>query len=845
MQDNYQLCLDLLLCDSEEKIISLLQEKGYWDKPELWCYYGGVENNWGQSGNQQRLAEAALVEKIVNSVDARLINECRMRGIDPTGPDAPQSIREAVAKFFEDNPDERITTGGLIENWGDPKIRQIAEGITFCVTGVRPEQLNITIADCGEGQAPDRLPDTILSLSKSNKMYIPFVQGQFNQGGSGALRFCGENSLQLVISKRNPVFLKESNKARDHEWGFTIVRRERPSGGRKNSMYTYLAPVDVDSNNNARKGRVLSFAAERFPIFPNDDGPYAREATYGTAVKMFSYRFRGDKSNILRGTSLRSRLDLLLPEIALPVRLYEYRKDKKGAFLDVGSRRTTLSGLRRRLLDNQNVENGFPVFMPLYCKGEKLTVRIFAFKPEGASRGLNEKGQTGKPKRLGGLRGYRKNEGVVFVRNGQTQDSLTKDFFRRDAVKMKSLVDELLIFVECDELSDIVREDLFMPSRDRSVENDFRESLISTLEKIIRDCQELRELRNQRQQERMNERLKDEKPFADILQSLIKNSPNLKTLLQLGQRISTPFNTKPVDSDPKVEFKGEFYPTFFKIKGVEYRTTFKRDCAINQRIRLTFETDARDDYFIRPAERGAFKPTWNTEGGNKRQPSLDGPRLKNGIATVRLDMPDDVAVGDEIEFIAEVSDALRTFENRIVVNVKPKTKPHQPGPPKPPGPPSPDDGQRRERPLSLSTPKIERIYREEWENHSFDGFTAMKAEHLAYSEDEKTELYVFKVNMDNIPLKNEAKQKRLDDNEYNLLREQFVYTNVLIGLSLLLDEKQNKPRQESEEESIQENVEDRIDRTCRALAPFLPAIISLGTGDLEISDQFEDLEEAV
>src|SRR3546814_8640188 len=54
----------------------------------------------------------------------------------------------------------------------------------------------------------DRLPDTILSLSKSNKQYIAFVQGQFNQGGTGALRFCGKNNLQLVISRRNPAFLR-------------------------------------------------------------------------------------------------------------------------------------------------------------------------------------------------------------------------------------------------------------------------------------------------------------------------------------------------------------------------------------------------------------------------------------------------------------------------------------------------------------------------------------------------------------------------------------------------------------------------------------------------------------
>ena len=93
------------------------------------------------------------------------------------------------------------------------KTREIAEGITLTATGVRPEQLNITISDCGEGQTPDKLPDTILSLNRSNKQNIAFVQGQFNQGGTGALRFCGQENPQLVISRRNPALLYEGARA--------------------------------------------------------------------------------------------------------------------------------------------------------------------------------------------------------------------------------------------------------------------------------------------------------------------------------------------------------------------------------------------------------------------------------------------------------------------------------------------------------------------------------------------------------------------------------------------------------------------------------------------------------
>ena len=64
------------------------------------------------------------------------------------------------------------------------------------------------------------------------------------------------------------------------------------------------------------------------------------DADYGTAIKMYDYKFIGERSNILRGKSLLSRLNLLLPEIALPVRFYRISHEQKWeAYLgDQGSR---------------------------------------------------------------------------------------------------------------------------------------------------------------------------------------------------------------------------------------------------------------------------------------------------------------------------------------------------------------------------------------------------------------------------------------------------------------------------------------------------------------------------
>ena len=844
MLDSKSLCMALLKADNEKTVIELLREAGYWDRPELWRHYGDVENNWAQSGNQQSLAEAALAEKLVNSVDARLIDECRMKGIDPRANEAPSSIRAAVARFFENTRGDKTATGGFIQDWGETKTREIAEQITLCATGVRPAELNITIADCGEGQTASSLPDTILSLNKSNKMYIPFVQGQFNQGGTGALRFCGTDNLQLVISRRNPSLLDEGASAADHEWCFTVVRRERPEGGRKNSMYTFLAPVGIGQGAEDRMGSVLSFPADSFGIFPDDYGPYERRTTYGTAIKMFDYKFIGERSNILRGKSLLSRLDLLLPQIALPVRFYEYRKDQRGAYLPVGSRRTTMSGLLRRINDSENVEQGFPVSIPLQPEGEKLIARIFAFVPEGTSRNGAEDGENNNAKKLGGARGYRKNEGVLFLRGGQTQGALPKDFFRRDAVKMKPLADDLLVFVECDELCDSVREDLFMPSRDRLVENEFKRSLVDALEKTVRECQELRDLRNHRQQERMSARLKDEQPLADVLQSLIKSSPNLVTLLQLGQRIPAPFNTQSTASDKKTEFKGVVYPSFFKTKGVEYGTPAKLARPINHRVRLTFETDARDDYFTRFAERGSFDLTWLDARGVERKASITGPNLRIGIATVMLEFPHEAKVGEQMTFLARVSDTRGAFENRILITFQPDAeRQRQSGGPGRREPASKDKGNERERPMEVAPPNITRVYRGCWADEDFDEFTALKVVPIGYEKDESVELYEFKINMDNISLENESKQKRLGQDQYKLLSEQFLYANVLIGLSLLLDDKKTGDNRPEGSDAPKETIEDRIESTCRALAPFIPALVSLGVGDQESDDQVDGLQE--
>ena len=70
------LCLKIAKSDNEASIISILKQAGYWDRNDCWRYLGDQENNFSTIGNQQSKPETALVEKLINSVDAVLMSEC-------------------------------------------------------------------------------------------------------------------------------------------------------------------------------------------------------------------------------------------------------------------------------------------------------------------------------------------------------------------------------------------------------------------------------------------------------------------------------------------------------------------------------------------------------------------------------------------------------------------------------------------------------------------------------------------------------------------------------------------------------------------------------------------------
>ena len=811
--------MELLHADDEDDVIAILKDRGYWDRPEVWREYGDRSGNFSTIGNQQSRPEAALVEKIINSVDSRLMNECLTNGTDPTSSSAPPSIRHAVARFFEGKEID-AASGGTIRDWAPSQRTEESRNITLVATGRRSNPC-LTIADVGEGQTPNRLPDTFLSIDRENKLRIPFVQGKFNMGGTGALKFCGHHHFQLVLSRRNPAIVATMNENEEDRsadlWGFTIVRRDLPreeAGSVRNSVYKYLAPISL--NGGDVKNGVLRFAADSLPLMPEHNKPYERQIRWGSALKLYSYDMKGFTSHILMKDGLLYRLEILLPEIALPVRLHECR-DFRGK--TEGSFATPLSGLVARLEDGRggNLEEGFPHAAPFQVEGHTMVARIYAF-------------QKGKAET------YRTNEGVIFSINGQTHGAIPKSFFARKKVKMHRLSDSLLVMVDCSKISVEAREDLFMNSRDRLSSGHLRKAIERQMEDILANHPALRKLREQRRHAEIEDRLEDSKPLEEVLNSILKSSPSLASLFLKGRRLSNPFKRRGGQTNGnegheagEKPFHGKPHPTFFKFHKKKQEEPLEREAEIGRRCRVKFDTDVVNCYFERSSMPGRYRV--RIVGDGEDDTSLNSNLvLYNGFGNWNIEIPDELSVGDKLALECLVSDDVNPdgFTNSLMLNIVKKANGGG------------GKGKRKNRsgggekgdeaPFGIELPDIIKVRQRDWDSHGFDEYSSTKVTADPGNDDDIG--YTFAINVDNTYLKVEMKDSKSDP---SLVEAKFVYGNVLLGLALLRDDeerKRHKPDNPNDEETDSNravDVYERIDVTSRAMAPFLvPMIDSLG-----------------
>jgi hypothetical protein len=837
-EDARKLCLELINTDSEDEVIGILKKWGYWDNPACWRYYGDDELNWNRAGNQQARADFAVNEKLVNTIDSRLMLECMLVGINPEDEtNAPKSMREAVNRFIEKTWSGTLkVTGGRVEEW-PPKMRtQVAEGISVFVTGPKGLKPCVNVADLGEGQTPEAFPVTLLSLGKRNKFKVRFAQGKYGQGSSGALRFCGKHKLQLIVSKRHPKLLNNPAVRADYPkhveddcWGITVVRREGEGLDIPTPFLSYLAPIDADKH--PRAGRVLRFKADEMPLFPKGDDAYQRSVPYGTLVKLYEYNLP-TVSNILRRSGLRPKIDLLLPEPALPMRFHECREHQKSGSEQV----ETMSGLFARLNGNPNLETIKPAEITITVQGHELIARIFAFTPGSSDT-------------------YRNTEGVVFTINGQAQGYIKAAIFARKRVGLQRLAKDLLMVLDCSSITAMEQHDMFMPSRDRLVEdNAFAADVEKKIEQALSEHQGLRLLKNTRQKLDIEEQLADNKPLEDVLRRVLKSSPSLARIFGTGQRLHNPF--KPENLQPSDKpFVPKPHPTYFRFLGKKDGEALTRAAHIGSKIRITFDTDVVDDYFTRKVDRGKKRFYRVIDGKRVQLTDYVGPNLVDGRANLTFDLPEGVAPGDVIQMTFIVNDPVTgmEFSNKAKFPVlaavkqseyKEKNKYEKKQTSKKPG-------EQPEGHAGIGFPKVHWIKPEanNWESHFktpddcldiVDDGEAVGGKH---EED-----YHFYLNEGNRALQSELKFTKLPA---AAVKKQFEIGVVLVGMALLHDDKLHRAQKEKNangEKKEDVEVLRRVAEFTRAIAPvILPMIQSLGDladEELDVSDLVGQAEAA-
>jgi hypothetical protein len=780
----------LLYADTEAEVVRILTEAGYWNDLSVWRDYGDEPENWPTVGNQQSRPDHALVEKLTNAIDTKLIAAALIGGIPIEGLDAPQKMADARDLLF----------GPELKN-----IEELSKSITVAATGPeagRKQRPSITIADNGEGRTPATMPETILSLKKSkiNKGKIPFVQGKFNMGGSGVLEFCGvEHNVQLVLSRRNVQLLGPNAKPEDKLWSFTIIRRQDPDAETpRSSKFVYLAPGKLDAEG---KRGLLTFDAPTMPIFPDKREPYARHSEWGTLFKLYEYGTRS-VTNMMLEEGLMMRVRLLLPEPALPIRFHECRPAYKG---HSGSFDTTMAGLiytleqDRKDSKSQNVEWFDKTEIDI--DGEKFGVRIYLFrKPQKRDK----PSKSGKWETKNPIDSYRSDEGVLFTYNGQSQTVITKDFFRRSRVNRDYLWNSLLVFIDCTGISVRTHEKLFMANRESLRQGSVKIRLVRELESLLHDHKELDRLAEQRRRSEISDYPQTSQSFEKFIEDMLKRHPLLEEVLGPGFRIANPFKPRLVEAQEK-PWEGKRFPDKFHFRGLPAGKPLTREAFLESKIRVLFETDAENEYFRRDDQPGSFQLFQIVNGERVPAVNWSRPNLFDGAATLTImTLPPDAAKGDTLTYEAEITDASRIepFVNRFTLVVQ---------------------GRRK-------VPNPEEVWEETWADHDpiFDRMTAMQIKLSPDSTDEKR-IFDYYINMDNVFLGQLTKAQPRRTKE---LRDRFKFGMTVLSLALIRHDLEIRKREQpkadpddGEPQSTRPDVRDVVAAVTTAIAPFLLPLV--------------------
>lgn len=628
--------------DTEEEIDKILLSNSIFSDPKNWKPYGNNQGNFGTFESQQNHPVPALIEKITNSIDAILIKECKLRGIDPKSPEAPKSMSKAVELFYN-------VKDGEIGELSEKQRRELAENIQVLAVGDK-SQPSIIIYDSGEGQTPENFEHSFLSLHRNNKTNIHFVQGKYNMGSTGAVVFCGDNKCQLIGSKR----CKELE-TKESDFGFTLVRRHPLSKEEefefgKATWYEFFCP----------NGKIPSFQINEMDL-----GLYNRKFIFGSIVKLYSYQLpRGSRSDVT--LDLWRDLNQYMFHLPLPISVFE-KRDYAGKTPN----KPVLGNRTRITIDSRDkIETTISFNIPKESGLGEIPIEVIVFKA------TVDHGE------------FIKNKSIIFTQNGQVHGFEGQSFISQD-LGFSLLKKHLLIHVDCTEIPTSIRQDLFMSNRTHLKQGPKTEKLRDAIIEVLKKSSELKLINNERRNSLMHDSESDKGLIENLLSklpidkevlNLLKKDGSLNFLKKQGERISN------VGDKKEEQKKLNRFPSIFNLNLKENKDgKLYKTIPLNQQGKIEIETDVENDYLFRPAEKGKFEievlqKRNLTEIPVNPSPSPN-PNVTTDILTINREGPidgtirllikpnDKAKVGDEVEIRATLSSPGQEFECVFQVRV--------------------------------------------------------------------------------------------------------------------------------------------------------------------------------
>lgn len=639
MMEDKALLAEFLAAETEESALEILTKKGLLNDDKRWRVLGGMPNNQSIVHNQQTTAAAAMVEKVTNAIDAILMRKVRAAGIDPRGPKAPQSMPAAVEKFY----------GDLSES---DDIRKLAEeSMVMYATGSNSLP-SISLYDAGEGQLAEDFPKTFCSLifgsaEGAYKGAVEFTQGRFNMGGTGVLPFCGDNrKMQLIVSR-----VPDDMNPNPHDWAFTVFcffpHKSSPS-------WKYL--VGTDGNVMTAGGEPMGLVPKLLAKSGEVCAPRERKVTSGTLIKM--YNFKSPKSNIC-GELYRKLEDYLLKPV-LPLRLIECREHYKANVMQITIWNRLAKWSKKKL--EEGFEDGASIQIKL-VSGETVPAEVRVFKME------KDDSEQDAPQ-----------TGLRALINGQSHAKRDTQFFKTNAVNLEHIAGSMLVTLDCTGLNQTSRNAIFMANRETFRDDDLLKDLFKKLQKELRNHEGLQALNKKRYEEKVANATSDELGIS-ALEEMLATDPDLADLfssMMPGKIAAATKKLNPgdkVEGDPKPDFVGKEFPTYFKRS--DGMTVVTVNLPKDDDARTSFNTDVVNNYFSRPKHAGKVKFVGQLE------PTF---HLFNGRLTFTYHAPKKAVVGTSLMTQIEITDDAGHGPFKLVVTatIVPPREKAEPKPPKPP-----------------------------------------------------------------------------------------------------------------------------------------------------------------